>query len=304
MLPARSARASQAPLGETINPQRNPPDRLLKLKRRSALVASASVFAALYAVLGTIPVSRLVFGSGNFLTASNFVTPLAGMLFGPLVGGLSAVVGDIVDAYTGYVSLGATGLAVIAADVATVATAGLALSGRRKAAIGLPLGVLCLYWLDPLSVLFVGPVPFTWLHMVSISVLAVLLLLEWRGKVQRLGPAFIVGVNFAALLCGQLTGTLVGQNLAVRVYGTLTADAWRGLVPLFFPLYPVERVFFTIVGSFISIPVLRAVAGMHGTGAQRPGDVGVPERLRQHILMASPGLGLRCRIAMRRLRLP
>jgi len=253
---------------------------LLRLKRRSALVASASVFAALYAILGTIPVSRLVLGSGNFLTASNFVTPLAGMLFGPLVGGLSAVVGDIVDAYTGYVSLGATGLSVIAADVATVATAGLALSGRRKEAIGLPLAVLVLYWLDPLSVLFVGPVPFTWLHMVSVVVLAVLLLLEGRGKIQKLSPAFIVGVNFAALLCGQLTGTLVGQNLMVRVYGTLTAEAWKGLVPLFFPLYPVERIFFTIVGSFVSIPVLRAVAGMRGTGAPKPRTDGAPERRR------------------------
>jgi len=241
---------------------------LLRLKRRSSFVASASVFAALYAVLGTIPVSRLVLGSGNFLTASNFVTPLAGMLFGPLVGGLSAVVGDIVDAYAGYVSLGATGLSVIAADAATVAVAGLALSGRRKAAIGIPLAVLVLYWADPLSVLFVGPVPFTWLHMISVGALAVLLALEGRGSLQRLSPAFIVGVNFAALMCGQLTGTLVGQNLAVRIYGTLTADAWRGLVPLFFPLYPVERIFFTVVGSFISIPVLRAVAGIRGTGAK------------------------------------
>jgi hypothetical protein len=239
---------------------------LLRLKRRSSLVASASVFAALYAILGTVPISRLVLGSGNFLTASNFVTPLAGMLFGPLVGALSALVGDVIDAYTGYVSFGATGLAVMAADVATVVTAGLALSGRRKAAIGVPLAVLCLYWLDPLSVLFVGGVPFTWLHMISVVILAGLLLLESRGRIPRLGPAFVVGVNFAALLCGQLTGTLVGQNLSVRVYGTLTADAWRGLVPLFFPLYPVERVFFTVVGSLVSVPVLRAVAGIRRGG--------------------------------------
>jgi hypothetical protein len=152
--------------------------------------------------------------------------------------------------------------------VATVATAGLALSGKRKAAIALPLAVLCLYWLDPLSVLFVGAVPFTWMHMISIAILAALLLLEGRGRIQRLGPIFVVGVNFAALLCGQLTGTLVSQNLLVRVYGTLTADAWRGLVPIFFPLYPVERVLFTAVGSIVSIPVLRAIAGMRRTGQE------------------------------------
>jgi hypothetical protein len=232
------------------------------------MVASASVFAALYAILGTIPVSRLVLGSGNFLTAGNFVAPLAGMVFGPLVGGLSVVVGDVVDAYAGFSTFGATGFAVMAADVATVGVAGMALSGRRKAAMGLPLVILGLYWLDPLSVLYVGSVPFTWLHMISFAVLAGVLLLEANRRLGRLSPSFIVGVNFAALMCGQLTGTLVAQNLSVRVYGTLTVDAWKGLVPLFFPLYPVERIFFTVVGSFISIPVLRAIAGIRGAGGR------------------------------------
>lgn len=79
---------------------------MLRLKRRSSLVAAASVFAAFYAVLGAVPISRLVLGQGNFLTASSFVTPLAGMLFGPLVGGLSAIVGDVIDSGAGYTSLG------------------------------------------------------------------------------------------------------------------------------------------------------------------------------------------------------
>ena len=237
---------------------------MLRLRRRTSLVAAASVFAALYSVLGAIPISRLVLGQGNFLTASNFVTPLAGMLFGPVVGGLSAFIGDIIDSGAGYASLAGTGLAVLAADLATVATAGLAFSGRRAAALGLPLLVLALYWLDPLSVLFVGPVPFTWLHMISIALLVPILILESRGTVSRLNPVFVVGVTFAALLCGQLTGTLVGQNLAVRVYGVLTVQGWRDLVPVFFPLYPVERIFFTAVGSLVSVPVLRALSQRRG----------------------------------------
>jgi len=240
---------------------------LLRLKRRTALVAAASVFAALYAILGAIPISRLVLGQGNFLTASNFVTPLAGMLFGPVVGGLSGVLGDLIDSGAGYVSLAGAGLAVLAADVATVVTAGLAFSGKRTAAVGLPLVILALYWLDPLSVLFVGPVPFTWLHMLSVAALVPLLVLEARGAVSKLTPPFVVGVTFAALMCGQLTGTLVGQNLAVRVYGVLTVQGWRSLVPVFFPLYPVERIFFTAVGSLVSVPVLRALSQRRSSGA-------------------------------------
>jgi len=233
---------------------------VLSLKRRTAVVASAAIFAALYAVLGTIPISQLLLGSGNFLTASNFVTPLAGMIFGPLVGGFAAVVGDLLDVYGGSISLaGGTGLAILAADLATVAVAGFAYRGKRKAALVLPIAILTLYWLDPISVLFVGPVPFTWLHMISLFPLGGALWLERGGKISKLNPIFVASVTFGALLCGQLTGTLVGQELSVRVYQTLSLQAWRGLVPAFFPLYPVERTLFTIVGSLISVPVLRSL---------------------------------------------
>ena len=242
---------------------------MLRLKRRSALVAGAAVFAALYAVLGTVPISQLLLGSGNFLTASNFITPLAGMIFGPFVGGFAAVVGDLLDAYVGTISVSSIGAAVLAADLTTVAVAGFAYSGRRTAALLIPIVVIALYWLDPISVLFVGPVPFTWLHMLSLVPLAGALLLEKAGRISKLNPVFVAGVTFGALLCGQLTGTLVGQELSVRVYQTLSLQTWRGIVPLFFPLYPVERTLFTVVGSAISIPVLRALwrrQNPHATG--------------------------------------
>lgn len=232
---------------------------MLRLKRRSALVAAAAVFAALYATLGAIPVSRLLLGSGNFLTASNFVTPLAGMIFGPLVGGFAAIVGDLLDVYAGYITIGSTGASILAADLATVCVAGLAFSRRRAAAVALPLAVIALYWVDPISVLYVGGIPFTWLHMLSLLPLAGALVLERKGKLGRLNPAFVVSVTFAALLCGQLVGTLVGQELSVRVYRTLTLQDWRHVVPLFFPLYPVERTVFTVIGSLVSVPVLRAL---------------------------------------------
>jgi hypothetical protein len=222
-------------------------------------VAAASIFAAIYAILGAFPVSKLLLGSGNFLTASNFVTPLAGMIFGPFVGGFAAVVGDLLDVYAGYITIGSTGVSIIAADLATVALAGLAYTGRWKLALAVPLSVLVLYWVDPISVLYVGGIPFTWLHMLSLLPLAAAVLLARSGRITRLNPAFVASVTFGALLCGQLTGTLVGQELSVRIYQTTSIQAWRGIVPLFFPLYPIERTFFTVVGSAISLPVLRAI---------------------------------------------
>ena len=234
---------------------------MLRPKRRSAMVASASLFAALYAVLGAIPVSRLLLGSG-FLTASNIITPLSGMLFGPIVGGGAALIGDLIDVYAGQLSTGATALSVIAADLAVVATAGLAFSKWRRLALFIPLAALVIYTVDPISVLFVGLVPFTWLHILSFVTLAVTLVLEGRGIIDRISPIFVSAVTFASLMCGHLVGTIVGQDLLVRVYGVYTPAAWDSLMANFvFAAYPIERVFFSVAGSIVAIPVLRSISG-------------------------------------------
>jgi len=229
------------------------------------MIASASLFAALYAVLGAIPVSRLVLGSG-FLTASNIITPLSGMLFGPIVGGGAALIGDLIDVYAGQLSSGATALSVIAADLAVVATAGLAFSKWKRAALVIPLAALVIYTADPVSVLFVGPVPFTWLHILSFLALAVALVLEGRGTIDRLSPVFVSAVTFSALMCGHLVGTIVGQDLLVRVYGVYTVAAWDSQMTNFvFAAYPIERVFFSVAGSVVAIPVLKSISGARRT---------------------------------------
>lgn len=233
---------------------------MLRPRRKTAMVASASLFAALYAVLGAIPVSRLVLGSG-FLTASNIITPLAGMLFGPVVGSGAALIGDFIDLYAGQLSSGATALSVMAADLAVVATAGLAFSGKTRAALFVPFLSLLLYTFDPLSVQFVGDIPFAWLHILSFAALAVAVVLEARRTIKKLSPVFIVIVTFASLMCGQLVGTIVGQNLLVRVYGVYTVADWKSTMNFIFAAYPVERIFFGAVGSVIAIPVLRSVSG-------------------------------------------
>jgi len=234
---------------------------LLRVRRRTYAIALASVFAALYATLGVIPVSRFVLGSG-FLTASKIVAPLAGMLFGPLTGGFAALLGDVIDfAYAGQFSSGVVRFDTLAADLAVVATAGLAFTLRRRAAVALAVALLVLYSLDPLSVNFVGPVPFAWLHIVSVIILAGVLTAEQRGWLGRLNPAFVAAVTLAALMAGHLAGTIVGQSFFVRVYGSYTIGTWRNLMATFvFPLYPVERIFYTVAGTLVAVPVLRAVS--------------------------------------------
>jgi hypothetical protein len=238
---------------------------MLRPKRRSYVLATASVFAALYAALGFIPVSRLVLGSG-FLTANKIIAPLAGMLFGPLVGSMSSLLGDLIDLYAGTVSL-----ATIVADIAVVVTAGLAFTGRRKLAVALPVLLIVWYSVDPLAVEFVGPFPFVWLHLAATFVMAVALFAQMKGRIGLLNPLFVGSITLGALMAGQLAGTIAGMNLLVR-FGTTSVGAWKfGLATFAFPLIPFERTLYTVMGTVVAVPVLRAVSRMRTNPAKVSG---------------------------------
>ncbi|MDV3293724.1 MAG: hypothetical protein LYZ70_05585 [Nitrososphaerales archaeon] len=235
---------------------------MLHTKRRSNLVATASVFAGLFALLGAIPVSPYVVGPG-YLPANKVVAPLAGMLFGPSAGGLSVVIGSLIDfAYKGQVRYD-----TLFADLAVTVTAALAYTGRRRAAFALPLLLLVWFSFDPLSVVLIQvagvQVPFAWMHIISLAAFGAALLMESRGALGKLGPAFVGATSFASLMCGQIAGTLVGETL-VRLNGAggLTAEGWQGLMLLFFYRYPLERAFYTVAAVLVALPVLRSLSKM------------------------------------------
>ena len=59
-------------------------------------MASVSLFSVVYAVLGLVPISPLI-GVGGFLTFRELISPLVGMILGPILGGSSIVLGNILD---------------------------------------------------------------------------------------------------------------------------------------------------------------------------------------------------------------
>ena len=122
------------------------------------------------------------------------------------------------------------------------------------------------FFADPISVVFVGPVPFAWLHMLAFAALIAAVLAEKSGRVGRLHPFFVASVTLGALMCGHLAGTLVGQTLQVRVYG-FPVELWNAKQVIVFAAYPVERIAFALVGSILSIPVLRAVRKLAERGS-------------------------------------
>jgi hypothetical protein len=227
------------------------------------VVAAAAVFAVLYALLGLIPVSAYV-GVSSFLTFREILSPLAGMLFGPVTGGFSMVLGGFVDFALGKPVT--FDFLDFVPDLAAALTAGFCFTGKRIAALGLPLILMAAYTIDPLSrsLIPVGgfEIPFLWMHLASILVLASALLLELAGKTSRLSPLFITATVFAATMCGHVAGSVLYENILVRVNHTASPDTVRAAWAYIFYLYPAERLLFTALGTVVSIPVLKSIAAM------------------------------------------
>ncbi len=234
---------------------------MLHVARRSYLVASAAIFAAVYAILGLFPVSAYI-GVRSFLTFREIVSPLAGMLFGPLTGGFSMIIGNFVDFAFGKPVV--FDFLDFVPDMASAVAAGLVFTGRRKAALALPLVLMVWYSLDPLSVDFVRvggvAIPFFWMHLLSVAVLGVAFLLEGRRKLNRLNPFFVGATFFMSTMTGHIAGSLLYENVVARVNNLLTpaqiAGAWRAI----FIAYPAERILFTALGTLVAVPVLRALS--------------------------------------------
>ena len=226
------------------------------------------MFAALFAVLGLVPVSRLV-GISSFITLREAVSPLIGMLLGPLAG-VSVVIGVFLDFGLGrpVVFLGLDFLI----DLAAAMTAAFAFTGRRRAAVLFPTALIFVFLVSPASSWFVDvggvSVPFVWMHAASVAGLAGALFFESRGRIGKLSPTFVASVVLASTMAGHITGGILTEYVYLgqgTLFGAQTVSAYWTTV---FYLYPVERVFLTIVGTAVSLPVLRALARRRGASVK------------------------------------
>lgn len=231
---------------------------MLRADRRTQLLAAASIFAALYAILGFVPISRLI-GIGAFITFREAISPVAGMVLGPVTGGLSMILGTVIDFALGKppVFLGLDFMI----DLAAAVTAGLAFTGRRLLAVAFPSAVLIVFLLgpaSPLSVTFYG-IPFVWMHLVSVGVLGGALVLEKRGRIGRLSWVFVAATMFASTMGGHAMGGTLTEFVYLgsgEFFGYATAGAYWSTI---FFVYPPERLFLTVVGTMVAVPALRGI---------------------------------------------
>jgi hypothetical protein len=238
------------------------------------LVASAAIFAVVYAILGLFPVSAYI-GVSSFLTFREVLSPLAGMLFGPLTGGFSMVIGTFVDFAFGKPVV--FDFLDFVPDMASAVMAGLVFTGRRKFALVLPLALVLWYSLDPLSVDLVPVggilIPFYWMHLLSVLVLGIAFLFETRRGLSRLNPIYVGATVFASTMTGHIAGSILFENVIARINHLLTAEGIAGDWHAIFFVYPPERIIFTILGTVVAVPVLRALSRRRdvSTPPQQPG---------------------------------
>jgi hypothetical protein len=234
---------------------------LFHVKRRSYLVASASLFAVVYAILGLFPVSAYI-GVSSFLTFREILSPLAGMLFGPLTGGFSMVIGTLLDFGLGKPVV--FDFLDFIPDTASAVMGGLVFTGRRKFALVFPLALILWYSLDPLSVNLVNVggfwVPFYWMHLLSVLVLGSAFVFEKRGFLKRLNPFYVGATIFASTMTGHIAGSIVFENVVARINDLIPAERIAGAWYAIFFAYPPERILFTVLGTLVAVPVLRALS--------------------------------------------
>lgn len=224
-------------------------------KSRSAVhltakdLASISIFAALYAVLGFIPLFYIFGAYGQYITAALIIAPIIGITLGPVGGTLATAIGGVVGMIlTGNMPMGPFSFLPGTFDALCI---GLLYRGKWYASAGIFATFIIAFAALP----SIGAAKyFVWLHG-----LALLLLLSpvstWAVKyIKTTKPQeLIMGVGILAFI-GVLIDHIVG-NLIFQSLTPLDPSVWETIAFV----YPVERLLVTVVATIIGAGIIRGV---------------------------------------------
>ncbi len=205
------------------------------------------------------------------------LAPLYGIILGPLMGPLTIALGT----FLGF-SVGAApvflGLDFLPATVCA-AVVGLVTRRRRREAVLLNFALIITFLLLPFapSLIQVGPyqIPYVWLHLVGLGMLASPLAARAVSRVaadwtfRELGSPRHYGKQFLSVLLLGLIGTLaqhiMGGILTQAVIGLYFHatprgfSTWQNFWAFIFWLYPPERAFIAVAATALAAPVVLAL---------------------------------------------
>jgi hypothetical protein len=234
---------------------------LSRTSQRTKRVAMLVVFTALYIVLRFIPFSILIGPTGGFLSVSDFLAPIYGILLGPYLGGFSILLGNFAA-----IGMGRTmtfyGLDFLPDFMAAVST-GLLYQHKRSTwavVVALNAALLGIFLVNPLTSIFVFSFPFAWLHIAAFIVLLSplsFLSAKWLQTVDYRKVAVSVGI-FALIgaMIQHITGNILFEVLLGQVTGSIPAGAYPSIWTSVFFVYPVERLILIISAVLVGTPLV------------------------------------------------
>lgn len=247
--------------------------------QRTKQIALLTIFTALYIVLRFIPFSMLIGPTGGFLSVSDFLAPIFGILLGPYFGGLSIVLGNF-----GAIGLGRPvsfyGLDFLPDFMAAVSTGFLYQNRRSRWAIVVAINValLGIFLANPLTTVFIGPVPFAWLHVVAFIVLLSplsLIAAKWLQTIDyRKVVAGVTVFAFIGAMIQHLTGNILFEVVLGQITNSIPSAAYPGIWTGVFLVYPVERLILIIVAILVGTPLLYL---LNKTPALNPRKITTPQ---------------------------
>jgi hypothetical protein len=215
-------------------------------------VALVVCFTALYAVFAAIPIFQLV-GSAGRISAAAIMAPIIGVLLGPYLGALSALLGGTIGlSYGSFLPM-----SFVSGIVATLCT-GLLYEGKRAWCFIVYFLFLVLHgfypgigpaWLFPL---------YMWFQIVGLLLLtSPLLSMAIRNIRSKDIPAVLLSFFALALvstLAGQISGSLTGLTLIRN-----SPETQLGIFQVLTFQYPAERIIIALGAAFIGAPLFRII---------------------------------------------
>lgn len=218
----------------------------------------SAVFTALFTVLQFIPYTVMIGGAGAFLSLSDLLPPLYGIILGPFWGGLTVILGKLIAFLMGR-PLIFYGLDFLP-NLTGVVVAGFLVRGKRTPAVVVNAVLLAAFLLNPLTLLFVASIPFAWMHIAAFAIL-LSPLSRMAGEWVRTLDLKKISMGIAILcLIGTMTLHLTGNILFEVIQGQLTssipAEAYSGIWTAVFFVYPIERIILIVSGVLVGTPLI------------------------------------------------
>jgi len=212
-------------------------------------VASISVFAALYAALGFIPLFYIFGAYGQFITAALILAPITGIILGPVGGTLAIAIGGIAGmSITGNMPMGIFSFLPGTFDALCV---GLAFRGKWYASAAIFAVFIVAFAMLP----SIGTAKyFIWFDAFALLILLSPASTLAKEYVKNNDPQKIVmGVGILAFI-GVLIDHIVG-SLFFQILTPLPQSIWEAVAFI----YPIERVLVTIVATIIGAGIIKGI---------------------------------------------